>query len=168
MFDFKTFFDFQNQPYSFWVRANTAAGAGPDSSIVGETPHTPVPAKIASFTQTVIKAVKESVDFECKVVGDPKPELTWNFKWAKSIFFYFRCLRTLCFSGRPITSENGRVFLQSRGASLRISSLEMSDSGSYSCSAENHFGRDEIYYELVIKCNKNRRDFLKSFLRVVF
>ena len=57
-------------------------------------------------------------------------------------------------SGSPLISEDSRIFVQTYGLSVRISSLEMSDSGRYSCTAENHFGRDDISYDLVVKCKQ--------------
>ncbi len=69
----------QNQPYSFWVRASTLIGYGPESGIVSETPQTPVPATLASFSSRVTRAVKEDVVLECRAVGQPRPVLTWRF-----------------------------------------------------------------------------------------
>lgn len=68
----------QNQPYSFWVTAATSAGEGPESSVVSETPQTPVPATVASFSTTVTAAVREEAALECRAVGSPRPVRTWT------------------------------------------------------------------------------------------
>ena len=71
---------FQGQPYSFWVSAFTLAGEGQVSEIVAETPQVSIPAGIASFSQKVIHAVKESVEMSCIMVGIPYPTLSWTKK----------------------------------------------------------------------------------------
>ena len=66
--------------YSFWVTASTMKGRGPESQIVTETPQSPVPAAVASFSRQVIHAVKEEVRLECRAVGDPRPVTAWKYK----------------------------------------------------------------------------------------
>ena len=74
----------QDQPYTFWVRSATLAGEGPESAFVSEKPRESegdnLPATIASFSQTVTKAVKESLKLECFAIGHPKPDVNWKFK----------------------------------------------------------------------------------------
>ncbi len=48
--------------------------------------------------------------------------------------------------------SGGRVHVESSGQLLRIHKLEMSDSGNYSCTAKNHFGVDEVTFQLEVKC----------------
>ena len=55
-------------------------GQGPESDIVAETPQTPIPAGIASFSGRVTHAVKEEVILDCRAVGQPKPVLSWKYK----------------------------------------------------------------------------------------
>ncbi len=50
--------------------------------------------------------------------------------------------------------ESGRLRLESHGEVLRISPLELSDSGNYTCEAGNHFGRDKITYTLDVRRKK--------------
>ncbi len=68
----------QNQPYSFWVRASTLAGDGPESEVVSETPQSPAPAALASFSRVVIAAVREEATMECVAVGQPGPNRRWT------------------------------------------------------------------------------------------
>ena len=74
----------QDQPYTFWVRSATLAGEGPESAFVSEKPRENegdnLPATIASFSQTVTRAVKESLKLECFAIGHPKPDVNWKFK----------------------------------------------------------------------------------------
>ena len=70
----------QAQPYSFWVSAFTLAGEGQVSEIVAETPQVSVPASIASFSQEIIHAVKETVEMKCVAVGIPSSSLHWTKK----------------------------------------------------------------------------------------
>lgn len=71
---------FKAQPYSFWVSAFTLAGEGQVSDIVAETPLVSIPAGIASFSQKVIRALKESVEMKCITVGIPAPTQHWTKK----------------------------------------------------------------------------------------
>ena len=70
----------QAQPYSFWVSAFTLAGEGQVSEIVAETPQVSIPAGIASFSQTVTHALKESVEMKCVAVAIPSPKVYWTKK----------------------------------------------------------------------------------------
>jgi len=70
----------QNQPYSFWVSAATAVGEGPESSVASEAPQTPAPARLASFSQVVLAAVREDVALACEAVGRPEPDRSWTIK----------------------------------------------------------------------------------------
>ena len=57
------------------------AGQGAESAFVAEKPQSPgVPATVASFSQTVTRAVKEDVRLGCFVLGQPKPTVTWKYK----------------------------------------------------------------------------------------
>ena len=62
------------------MSAFTLAGEGQVSEIVAETPQVSNPAGIASFSQKVIHAVKETVEMDCVVVGIPYPSLYWTKK----------------------------------------------------------------------------------------
>ncbi|TRY70745.1 hypothetical protein TCAL_04830 [Tigriopus californicus] len=126
----------QNQPYSFWVTASTLPGEGPESEIVAETPQTPLPASIASFSQKVTHALKEEVRLFCTSVGQPKPINSWSFNERELL-------------------PNPRIRLESSNTVLRILAVQMNDVGNYSCSAQNHFGQDQITYQLVVKLSRN-------------
>jgi hypothetical protein len=47
--------------------------------------------------------------------------------------------------------QTDRVRIEAGGAAVRISRLNLKDSANYSCSAQNHFGFDQITYVLVVK-----------------
>ena len=56
------------------------AGEGQVSEIVAETPQVSIPAGIASFSQTVTHALKESVEMKCVAVAIPSPKVYWTKK----------------------------------------------------------------------------------------
>ncbi len=155
------FFVLKNQPYSFWVRASTSAGDGPESQIVSETPQTPVAATLASFSRLVIAAVKEEAVLDCVAVGQPKPDRQWSHELVKYTVFaptevteysmqYGTILLSFFLRG-SLLAPSHRFHFSSDGESLRISPLELGDAGNYSCDVSNHFGRDRITYALDVR-----------------
>ena len=62
------------------MTASTSAGQGPESETVAEAPQSSGPAAVASFTQTVTRAVKEDITMECRTAGRPKPVVTWMYQ----------------------------------------------------------------------------------------
>ena len=60
--------------------------------------------------------------------------------------------KKLNFFNSGITLEqNDRVRIEAGGTGVRISRLNLRDSANYTCSAQNHFGLDQISYNLVVK-----------------
>ncbi len=62
------------------MTASTVQGEGIESEIVNETPQTPVPATVASFSRMVIHAIKEDAVLKCLALGQPKPIVEWRMK----------------------------------------------------------------------------------------
>ncbi|XP_034948275.1 Down syndrome cell adhesion molecule-like protein Dscam2 isoform X1 [Chelonus insularis] len=120
----------ESQLYEFWVSATTGLGEGEPTTIVTQTTNTRAPARVASFSQLLRRAVKSSVTLSCLVVGNPTPRPVWTHK------------NTQIFTGRlyEITAEGH----------LNIHGIEPSVAGNYTCSASNLFGDDSITYTLVV------------------
>nr|XP_040566824.1 Down syndrome cell adhesion molecule-like protein Dscam2 [Lepeophtheirus salmonis] len=127
----------QNQPYSFWVTCSTIEGQGLESEIVTETPSLPIPASIASFSQSMFGAINEEIFFPCISIGKPKPSISWTF------------------NGEDLRPSSRILVDQTRDNSLWITALELSDSGNYSCMVKNHFGSDSILIYLTVKKSRN-------------
>ena len=74
-------YQFQKQPYTFWVTASTIKGEGPVSEFVAESPRgSASPAAVAAFTQKVTLAVKEEANLPCPAIGEPTPTTIWRYK----------------------------------------------------------------------------------------
>ncbi|KAM7314252.1 hypothetical protein ISCGN_004037 [Ixodes scapularis] len=66
------------QRYEFWVTASTAAGEGPATRIVTQSPEIRAPARIASFNRDVSVALKQDLELPCRTVGQPMPIREWR------------------------------------------------------------------------------------------
>ncbi|XP_055315179.1 cell adhesion molecule Dscam2 isoform X2 [Sitodiplosis mosellana] len=119
----------ENHTYDYWVTASTQSGEGEPTSVVSQVTTTKAPARIASFSQIIRKAVGKSLILECNSVGNPTPRARWFTR------------------DRPVTfSPFYEIMLN---GNLRIHSIEASLSGNYSCSAKNLFGEDNIVYKII-------------------
>lgn len=101
-------------------------GEGPRSRVVTVRPSTVVPARIASFGQEVISALKQTVLLHCMSVGDPTT--IWMVNDV------------------PLETSERRTVLPN--ATLVIQGLQKGDQANYSCSVENQHGKDKIVYYL--------------------
>ncbi|XP_047103842.1 Down syndrome cell adhesion molecule-like protein 1 homolog [Schistocerca piceifrons] len=112
--------------YEFWVTASTLVGEGAASRHVVQVPASHVPARMVSFSNHINVALEGDFQLHCIVVGQPSPKRTWTK------------------NGKAIT-EDSHVKINDE-YSLFASSVQTTDSGNYTCSAENMFGKDEITY----------------------
>ncbi|XP_063973280.1 cell adhesion molecule Dscam1 isoform X2 [Diachasmimorpha longicaudata] len=120
----------ESQLYEFWVSAMTGLGEGESTTIVTQTTNTRAPARVASFSQILRRAVKSSVSLSCLVVGNPTPRPVWTH--------------------RNTQVSTGRLYEITSEGHLNIHGIEHSVSGNYTCSASNLFGDDSITYTLVV------------------
>ncbi|KAL5284148.1 hypothetical protein ACFFRR_006432 [Megaselia abdita] len=119
----------ENQMYEFWVSASTSVGEGEPTPVVAEATNTRAPARIASFSRTVRKAVGTTLVLECMAVGNPTPRARWLTR------------------DRPVTFSP--FYEVMTDGNLKIHNVENSLSGNYTCSANNLFGKDEIIYQVI-------------------
>ncbi|XP_049855344.1 Down syndrome cell adhesion molecule-like protein Dscam2 [Schistocerca gregaria] len=122
--------------YEFWVTASTIVGEGSSSRHVVQSAVNHVPARIASFGGHVITVWKEELKLPCITVGQPNPHIQWK-KNAKRIH------------------EDNHLQVNSEGT-LHIASVQITDAGNYSCSAENIFGKEEIQYIVSVQESRIR------------
>lgn len=95
--------------YEFWVSATTGLGEGEPTTIVTQTTNTrgliihriiflhffnlwiifinlikfllyKAPARVASFSQLLRRAIKSSITLSCLVVGNPTPRPIWTYR----------------------------------------------------------------------------------------
>ncbi|XP_072160841.1 cell adhesion molecule Dscam1 [Bemisia tabaci] len=117
--------------YRFWVTASTKVGEGESTKVVNVAPSKKVPAKIISFSQTLITPWKRNLTLHCKKVGVPLPQAVWR-------------------ANGKIVDSNGRFYIR-KDSTLAIRDIQHSDGGNYTCFVENQFGNDEITYRLVVR-----------------
>ncbi|XP_049947468.1 Down syndrome cell adhesion molecule-like protein Dscam2 [Schistocerca serialis cubense] len=117
--------------YEFWVTASTLVGEGAASRRVVQVPASHVPARVASFGNHITVALQEDLQLHCIVVGQPSPKRIWTK------------------NGKAVT-EDSHVKINDE-YSLFVSSVQTMDSGNYTCSAENMFGKDEITYSVKVQ-----------------
>ncbi|XP_015187903.1 PREDICTED: Down syndrome cell adhesion molecule-like protein Dscam2 isoform X4 [Polistes dominula] len=120
----------ERQLYEFWVSATTGLGEGEATTIVTQTTNTRAPARVASFSQLLRRAVKSSITLSCLIVGNPTPRPIWTYR-----------------NGQVST---GRHYEFTPDGHLHICALEQSVAGNYTCSAKNQFGEDSVTYTLVV------------------
>lgn len=97
-----------------------------------ETPS--VPAKILTKPQSLVVEEGELARFECDVAGEPAPSITWMHEGA-------------------VVGSTARHHIVSTqyNSSFEISSVEMSDEGSYTLQVENAGGKQEAHFTLTIR-----------------
>ncbi|KOX68634.1 Down syndrome cell adhesion molecule-like protein Dscam2 [Melipona quadrifasciata] len=120
----------ESQLYEFWVSATTGLGEGESTTIVTQTTNTKAPARVASFSQLLRRAIKSSITLSCLVVGNPTPRPIWTYRNSQV--------------------STGRHYELTADGHLNIRGLEQSVAGNYTCSANNLFGDDSITYTLVV------------------
>lgn len=120
----------KDQPYEFWVTASTIIGEGQSSKSIVAMPSEKVPAKIASFDETITATFKEDVKLECQAVGVPTPDITWRIRGAEF-------------------QPSDRVRQLPEG-SLYIKNVIRQDAGEYTCVAENSIAKDSITHKLIV------------------
>ncbi|XP_024944983.1 Down syndrome cell adhesion molecule-like protein Dscam2 isoform X2 [Cephus cinctus] len=120
----------ESKLYEFWVSATTGPGEGECTTVVTQSTNTRAPARVASFSQLLRRAVKSSVTLSCLVVGNPTPRPTWTFR-----------------NNQVVT---GRHYEITSDGHLNIHGLDQTVTGNYTCMAKNLFGDDSITYTLVV------------------
>lgn len=93
-----------------------------------------LPARILTKPQSVTVAEGETAQFSCDIDGDPAPTATWMFE-----------SRTL------VTSHHIQVSTTQYKSSLVISSVTLSDEGTYTVVVENAAGRQEAHFNLTVR-----------------
>ncbi|XP_041945617.1 contactin-4 [Alosa sapidissima] len=101
------------------------------------------PPQLIELPQDVQKAMDESLVWECKATGKPKP----SFRWMRN--------------GENLESDEGRV--QVINGALTISRLMLDDMGMYQCVAENKHG--EVYSNAELKVVAVAPDFSQNLLK---
>ena len=94
------------------------------------------------FCVVVPRITKEPVDtnvlfmrtvlLECIAIGNSRPTIVWLH------------------SGEPLKLDGRRRLLENNNQKLVITNVEQSDSGRYTCVAENEIGRDRISAYLLV------------------
>lgn len=118
--------------YQFWMTASTQIGEGEKTKIVTVPPNNKVPARIVSFGRIINTPWKEDIILECLKVGVPTPSVLWQQNSA------------------PLeTSKNEKKKIAKNGT-LIIRDVQRADEANYSCSVENTWGKDTIFYSLKV------------------
>ncbi|XP_041984481.1 Down syndrome cell adhesion molecule-like protein Dscam2 isoform X2 [Aricia agestis] len=117
--------------HQFWVSAATRLGEGDATRVLTVLPSDTVPARITSFSRSIVTPWKENISLACNKVGIPTPSTTWSMNGA----LLESTLR------KNVTSDG----------TLIISMTQYLDSGNYTCSVENIHGRDEVTYLVEVK-----------------
>ncbi|XP_049771919.1 Down syndrome cell adhesion molecule-like protein 1 homolog [Schistocerca cancellata] len=140
----------EQRRYELWVSAATAAGEGAPSRRVQQAPSGRAPARIASFSRQMAAPPRAQLSLPCLAVGQPPPVRRWT-KEDNRMFvnvpdvLVFKLPR----SGSAVeTSSRVRI---NEEWQLTISPTRSSDSGEYSCEAENVFGSDRVVYSVTVR-----------------
>lgn len=121
----------EDATYQFWVTANTKIGEGEKSKVVTVPPNNKVPARIISFSRTIVSPWKKDLSLPCRKVGVPAPVTIWRQDG-----------HAMDTNLRKTIAKNGTILMRD---------AQQSDAGNYTCSVENTWGKDEIVYHIVIK-----------------
>ncbi|CAG9795734.1 unnamed protein product [Diatraea saccharalis] len=68
--------------HQFWVSASTRLGEGETTRVVTVLPSESVPARITSFSRSIVTPWKENISLSCNKVGIPTPSTTWSMNGA--------------------------------------------------------------------------------------
>lgn len=117
--------------YQFWVTASTRVGEGKSSRVASQITTNRVPARIISFGGSIVRPWRSTVTLPCTAVGKPKRE------W---------------FKGDVALRQGGLHNSQLLDTGdLIISSLQLADSGNYSCQVDNGIGTDRLTHMLLVQ-----------------
>ncbi|XP_071455064.1 cell adhesion molecule Dscam1, partial [Hetaerina americana] len=122
----------ESATYQFWVTASTRIGEGESTRVVTVSPSSKVPARIVSFSRSLVTPWKQDLSLPCRRVGVPLPQAVWKLQ------------------GKVLEPTSGRKQVTKDG-SLLIRDIQHSDGGNYTCSVENINGKDEIAYTVKVK-----------------
>ncbi|KAH8302477.1 hypothetical protein KR044_007321 [Drosophila immigrans] len=117
--------------YQFWVTASTRVGEGKSSRVASQITTNRVPARIISFGGPVVRPWRSTVTLPCTAVGKPKRE------WSKADVAL-----------RQGGMHNSQLL---DTGDLIISSLQLADSGNYSCQVDNGIGTDRLTHMLLVQ-----------------
>ncbi|KAG8222804.1 hypothetical protein J437_LFUL005010, partial [Ladona fulva] len=122
----------ESATYQFWVTASTRIGEGESTRVVTVSPSSKVPARIVSFSRSLVTPWKQDLTLPCRRVGVPLPQAVWKLH------------------GKVLEPASGRKQVTKDG-SLLIREIQSTDGGNYTCSVENVNGKDEIAYTVKVK-----------------
>lgn len=94
-------------------------------------PNNKVPARIVSFSRAIVSPWKEHLMLPCRKVGSPAPVTIWRQDG-----------QSMETSTRKTIAKNGTLYIRD---------CQRSDSGNYTCSVENNWGKDDIVYSVIVK-----------------
>lgn len=117
--------------YQYWVTASTRVGEGKSSKVVSAITSNRVPARILSFGGPVIRGWRSSATLACTSVGKPKRE-------------WFR-------NDVPLHQGSSHNIQILESGDLMLNSLQLIDTGNYSCQVDNGIGTDRLTYNVVVQ-----------------
>ncbi|XP_055845691.1 cell adhesion molecule Dscam2 isoform X10 [Episyrphus balteatus] len=117
--------------YQFWVTASTRVGEGKSSRVASQVTTNRVPARIVSFGGPIVRPWRSTVTLPCTAVGKPKRE------WYKA--------------DAPLRQGGLHNTQLLDSGDLIISSLQVGDSGNYSCQVDNGIGTDRLTHVLMVQ-----------------
>lgn len=117
--------------YQFWLTASTKTGEGEKTKVVTVPPNNKVPARIVSFSRRIVTPWKENLQLACRKVGTPPPVTIWRQDG-----------QAMDTNTRKSIAKNGTLYIRE---------AQFTDSGNYTCSVENNWGKDEIVYSIVVR-----------------
>ncbi|GAB6020816.1 Down syndrome cell adhesion molecule-like protein 1 [Chamberlinius hualienensis] len=125
----------RGQRYAFHLTASTPAGEGASTKMIdvnlSKIDSISKP-QIMAFGDKVKQDVNSAIVLPCPVASQFLSKRFWYFKDAL------------------LASEGSRISILPDGA-LQITTLYYSDTGNYSCHAENDYGEDKVTYEVFVK-----------------
>lgn len=117
--------------YQYWVTASTRVGEGKSSKVVTAITTNRVPARIVAFGGPVVRAWRSTATLSCTAVGKPKRE------WYRNEM--------------PIRQGSTHNTQLLDSGDLMLSSLQLIDTGNYSCQVDNGIGTDRLTYNVIVQ-----------------
>ena len=128
----------EGRSYEFRIFAENDIGVSTPSAlsqqVVARDPDEPQPPEIVAPCKDVAAIEDKDAQFECKIIGHPKPNVTW-YKGARELFN----------SGKHEISQIGTSYF------LTVKNVFGEDEDTYSCRAVNSGGTKSSKAELKIK-----------------